>query len=211
MKNTSGISYAGLTVSSTDCFNLNSPSMKIFFGIAFLLFSFACSAQQSLRDSLFGGKLKIDSAKYKIAPAPKKLVIDSTMPQALKDSITAVLQQIKQDSIKNAPPPGPVIKAAVFPNGDKAWKKFVDNAVNYVTIAASEQNVKKGHYDITITFSIAEDGSVTDIAVRCSPQQKYFETAFIERMKRSPKWTPATQDGQFAKIPQEQEVTVVIN
>jgi hypothetical protein len=184
--------------------------MKLIFGIAFLFFSLACSAQ-SLKDSLFGGKMKIDSAKYKIAPAPKKLVIDSTMPQALKDSIAAVIKQIKQDSIRNAPPPGPVIVKAVFPGGEKGWKSFVDKAVNYVTIAASEQNVKKGHYDITITFSIDSSGSVTDIEVRCSPQQKYFETAFIERMKRSPKWTPATQDGQFAKIPQEQEVTVVIN
>lgn len=185
--------------------------MKILFGILFLSLSVAASAQSKL-DSLFSGKTKIDSAKYNIKPAPKK--DSATLAKEKADSVfnasigtgTGTGTTITAASVAAGE-----IKPAVFPSGDKGWKKFIDNAVNYVTIAASEQKVKKGHYDITLTYVIQPDGTIGDIEVRVSPNVKYFETAFIERLKRSPKWTPATQGGQNVKFTREQEVTVVIN
>jgi hypothetical protein len=181
-------------------------SMKLMFGMLVLLVSSVASAQ-SLKDSLFRGKMKIDSAKYKIAPAPKKPTIDSTMTAAQKDSVTAL---IVQDSIKNYVPPPPVVVKAVFPAGEKAWKKFIDNAVNYVTIDAGERGVKKGFYDISISFAIDSNGAPIEIEIRPSPNQEYFKTAFAERIKRSPKWTPATSNGEYTKYVHTQEVQVVI-
>src|SRR5687767_781719 len=145
------------------------------------------SFSQSLRDSLFSGKLKADSAlvaKSKIAKdSTKKAEIDSTTGKVVVDS--AITQIV------------PVKTEMKYSDNNKVWKKFVDE---YTPVINSEmltsKKIKKGGYTVTLEYEIGTDGVVTTKNIICDPKSEQLTELIRERMmSNAPKLAPQIVNG----------------
>ena len=145
------------------------------------------SFSQSLRDSLFSGKLKADSAlvaKSKIVKdSTKKAEIDSTTGKVVADS--AITQIV------------PVKTEMKYSDNNKVWKKFVDE---YTPVINSEmltsKKIKKGGYTVTLEYEIGTDGIVTTKNIICDPKSEQLTELIRERMmSNAPKLAPQIVNG----------------
>jgi len=145
------------------------------------------SFSQSLRDSLFSGKLKADSAlvaKSKIVKdSTKKAEIDSTTGKVVADS--AITQIV------------PVKTEMKYSDNNKVWKKFVDE---YTPVINSEmmtsKKIKKGGYTVTLEYEIGTDGVVTTKNIICDPKSEQLTELIRERMmSNAPKLAPQIVNG----------------
>jgi hypothetical protein len=90
-----------------------------------------------------------------------------------------------------------------FPGGDSAWKALVATVVNprlarrYVAVPKGE---KEAWETVILEFSVAEDGTVSDIRVANANEvnPRLAEEA-MRVMRLSPKWVPATFYGETVK------------
>ena len=175
--------------------------MNRIFLIFTLFISSACFSQKSLRDSLFSGKLKADSAlvakskvvrdstkKPEIDPATGKIVVDSTTNQVI-----AAKTEIK------------------YSDNNKIWKKFVDEYTPIInTEMLTSKKVKKGGYTVTLEYEIGTDGVVTTKNVICDPKSEALENMIRERMMpNAPKLAPQVVNGAPRKSSRRQVLVFV--
>src|SRR5687767_12442278 len=97
--------------------------MNRIFLILVLFISSTCFSQKSLRDSLFSGKLKADSALV----AKSKIVKDSTKkteidPATGKTEIDPATKQISSEKTE-----------LKYSDNNRTWKKFVDEHTKIIT------------------------------------------------------------------------------
>src|SRR5215204_5055466 len=96
--------------------------MNRLFLLAVLFMSSSCFAQKSLRDSLFSGKLKADSALV----ASSKNVKDSskkTEPEQLSKTLTDTTAKLNT----------PEKTELKYSDNNKTWKKFTDEYTKVIT------------------------------------------------------------------------------
>ena len=104
--------------------------MNRLFLITVLFISSNCFAQKSLRDSLFSGKLKADSALV----ASSKIVKDSTK----KTEAEQLNKSVADTSVKQSNPDKPELK---YSDNNRTWKKFTDEYTKIINTEMS--NTKK--------------------------------------------------------------------
>ena len=82
-----------------------------------------------------------------------------------------------------------------FPKGAKGWKRFVSWKMDDFT---AEPNYPKGDFIVTavVVFTIDTTGTVTDIKTYKSSGSTKIDKYAIRVLESSPKWTPATDNGQ---------------
>lgn len=98
----------------------------------------------------------------------------------------------------------PTEAIAQFPEGDSAWKKFVNDNLHYPKAAK-----KKAIQGIVILeFMVNRDGTVNDVEVISGPEELRKESLRI--VKKSPKWTPAIQGGRYVNSYVKQSITFTI-
>lgn len=84
--------------------------------------------------------------------------------------------------------------AAVFPGGDSAWAKYLEQNLNINNPKINGSPV--GIYNVVVLFMISRDGSPN--VLRCTTNFGYgMEPEVIRIIERSPRWKPATQDGHI--------------
>ena len=157
-----------------DCFKNN--TMRILL-LLFTFFIFSGCFAQSLRDSLFGGKLKVDSA----------LLIQSkvNMKKAEVDSIqkkqTDSLKKTGVDSLqKQITPEKPVLN---YSDNAKIWKKFIDQYTATInTGLLTSKKIKKGYYSVMIQYEIGIDGIVTTKTITCTPSNETIVELITEQI-----------------------------
>src|SRR5947207_6176404 len=174
MKNILEKSSAGLIVS---CMGY-SRKIKISLLFIFLFFSSAVMAQ-TLKDSLFGGKIKADTGKTFISKdtskyVPLKVYTASPLaPGETKKSEIAKLDESMPDSLNKT-----------FYAKQKTWKRFIDVNTSIISQQASDtRKVKKGQYTIDIEYEIGLNGRVTTTGVNCNPPNDFLTEQVTELMK----------------------------
>jgi hypothetical protein len=162
--------------------------MNRIFLIAFILISSTSFSQKSLRDSLFSGKLKPDSALV----AKSKGVKDSTTNS--ETGTTSISSTNANDTAKLADPSKPVLK---FSDNMRTWKKFTDEYVKTINAELSDsKKVKKGSYTVTLDYEIGTDGVVGMKSLLCDPKSETLIELINEKMMtNAPQLAPQIVNG----------------
>jgi hypothetical protein len=168
--------------------------------LAVLFISSNCFAQRSLRDSLFSGKLKADSALV----ASSKIVKDSskkTEPEQLSKIIA-------DTSVKLNDPAKTELK---YSDNNKTWKKFTDEYTKIITTEmAATKKIKKGGYTVTLEYEIGTDGVVSTKNIICDPKSEALIDLINERMMaNAPQLAPQIVNGAPRKSSKRQILVFV--
>ena len=163
--------------------------------LAVLFISSTCFAQKSLRDSLFSGKLKADSALV----ANSKVVKDSSKK-------TEVDQLTKTSTDTIAKLNDPAKTELKYSDNNKTWKKFTDEYSKIITTEmAATKKIKKGGYTVTLEYEIGTDGVVYTKNIICDPKSEALIDLINERMMaNAPQLAPQIVNGAPRKSSKRQ-------
>jgi hypothetical protein len=161
--------------------------------ILFLLIVLATtiSNAQSLKEALYGGKLKTDTGSVlrkgddlssKIDSSRKKEVVPEKKMDALSmDSIKKWTTQ--PDSSAVATVIDKTNSNAVTKDNNKLWKEFVDSLISTLNQEVmTSKKINKGNYYITVDYAIATDGQVAITNVLLVPENKFLQEQIRERL-----------------------------
>lgn len=176
--------------------------MNRIFVILVLLISTNCFSQ-SLRDSLFSGKLKADSAtvaKSGLAEQKKK---EDSVKRVQIDSLKKIGADTTQLTTSTVSLPKPELKYA---DNNRTWKKFVDE---YKAIINTEmqisRKIKKGDYTVTLEYEIGTDGKVSAKNIICDPKSEGLVELIRDRMMpNAPQLAPQIVNGAPKKSSRRQ-------
>ena len=202
MKNILEKSSAGLIVS---CMGYSRKKIKISLLFIFLFFSSAVMAQ-TLKDSLFGGKIKADTGKTFISKDTSKYV-----PPKVYNAAPSIQGETKKNEIAKLDESMPDSLNKTFYAKQKTWKRFIDVNTSIISQqAADTRKVKKGQYTIDIEYEIGLNGRVTTTGVTCNPPNEYLGEQVTEFMKRPPILSaPVYSDGKPRKLTATQTITII--
>ena len=207
--------------------------MKTVFLFAAAWIIIPCSAQ-SLKDSLFSGKLKADSNLVKkskineqkpVADTAKKIT-PATVKKATPDSVAVVIKndpnKVVTDSVQVQTVTAETITTETvtaenatanppqrYEDNNKVWKKFTDQHIAIInTEVLPSKKIKKGTYSVMIEYEIGTDGVVTTKNVTSTPSNDYLVEQVKERMMaNAPQLAPMIRDG----VPRKSSRRQVIN
>lgn len=175
--------------------------MNRIFLILGLFISSTSFSQKSLRDSLFSGKLKADSALV----AKSKIVKDSTKKTEIDPATgkTEVDSAIKQNSAEKT--------ELKYSDNNRTWKKFVDEYTKIInTEMLTTKKIKKGGYTVTLEYEIGTDGVVTTKNIICDPKSEALVNLIQERMMpNAPQLAPQVVNGAARKSSKRQILVFV--
>ena len=163
--------------------------------LAVLFISSTCFAQKSLRDSLFSGKLKADSALV----ASSKVVKDS----AKKTEADQLNKTVADTSVMQNGSAKPELK---YSDNNKTWKKFTDEYNKIITAEmATTKKIKKGGYTVTLEYEIGTDGVVSTKNIICDPKSEALIDLINQRMMaNAPQLAPQIVNGAPRKSSKRQ-------
>jgi hypothetical protein len=201
-------------------------------GILLATFIIAVSANaQSLKETLYSGKLKTDTGTVirkgedlssKIDTARKKPVElqKIKMAQGVKDSSAAGMaaQNGVQDSAGNTTAQTDMAIAvdtaaavAAPKDNNKIWKEYLDSLTGTLrTEVLTSKKIKSGTYSVLIEYEIGVDGQITVNNVSCSPESSFLGDQIKERITlTAPQMTPLLNaHGQPRKAVKKQMLTL---
>ena len=91
--------------------------------------------------------------------------------------------------------------------GESAWQKFLKKHIDYDTPVFN--GAKRGKYIVRIRFVVNKDGSLSEF--KALTKYGYgLEEEVIRALKRSPKWTPAFENGEPVASFKTQSVTFTV-
>lgn len=151
---------------------------------------------QSLKDALFGGKLKSDTGMVVKKGDSLKLLPDSLVkkrmdslkqaektPQSVKGNTSQSVSDTSSatGTTNNAPK-----------TNDQVWKEFVDEYSKTINSdVLPSKKIKKGDYSLYITYAIETDGTVTTVNIICVPENAYLvEQVKVRMMANAPQLQP---------------------
>ncbi len=180
--------------------------------IVFALVAFAIAAKAqtkpSLKDLLYGGKLKsdtgtvirksddlstkIDTTTKKIAPAPMpKSTIATTDLNAITTRDTALSEPVVKES------------TAAPKSTNKIWKEYTDSLAGALkSEVLSSKKIKKETYYLTVDYELGADGVVSVSNVTCDPENAILQGQVKDRITSAPPQLAAVVDstGKARKV-----------
>ena len=162
--------------------------------------TFTAANAQSLKDALYGGKLKTDSGSVlrkgddlssKIDSNRKKPVVEEKKP-AGAITMDSIKKWTTKADTTNKTPIDKTDALAVKKDNNKLWKEFMDTVISTLkSEVMASKKLKKGDYDVMVDYTIGVDGLVTIGNVFVSPENKTLETQVKERFNiDTPKLNP---------------------
>ena len=116
------------------------------------------------------------------------------------------------DSSKVAAPDDTIIEMvefeATFPGDLQGWRAFLEANLNADVPAKRKAPV--GNYTVVVQFIVDKTGKVSDIKA-LTAHGFGMEAEVIRVMRRSPRWTPAVQNGRPVKAYRKQPITFAIS
>jgi hypothetical protein len=185
--------------------------MRIFFLYIFLFFSSSVIGQ-SLKDSLFGGKLRADTGRTFVSKDTSKyhqVILKnenvSSLPSDKKKTGINTVEIIKPDESM------PDSLNKLFYSKQRLWKRFIESNTAVISQQADDsRKVKKGSYEIEIEYEIGLNGRITTKNITCSPQNEFLVEQITELMKRTPVLSPPIySDGKPRTLSATQPLTIV--
>lgn len=154
-------------------------------------------AQQTLKDALFGGRLKNDSGSLVKQSDDLKTKIDTSQKKTLeikaKDSIAKAV--VKADSVKleKIKENAGAASREISKDNNTLWKEFIDKFNTEIrSEVMTSKKIKKGSYSVLVDYEIGLDGIVAVNNVSSDPSNSFLEGQIKERMiQTAPKLTPA--------------------
>ena len=164
-------------------------------GILFLSIIISVQANaQSLKDALFGGKLKTDSNTVIRKGEDLSSKIDTSRRKPVEPEKNKLVVVIPDPSVKKliapndstASVPVKIDNNAALKDNTKIWKEFVDTVISVLNIEVMDsKKIKKGDYFVIVDYSIDTDGQVTINNVIPTPENKFLEEQVKERLSIS--------------------------
>ena len=189
-------------------------------GILFLLLvSTLTSNAQSLKDALYGGKLKTDSGTVikkgddlssKIDTSKKKPV----EPEKTKITAVAMDSSITKMTVQTDSAAIVVNKLdnnTISKDNNKIWKEFMDTVISTLKQEVmTSKKIKKGDYYVMVDYEIGLDGQVTVTNVFPSPENKYIQEQVKERLSiDTPRLNPVLSgNGKPRKVVKRTNFTI---
>ena len=185
--------------------------MKFLFFLLAISFSGALNAQQSLKDALYGGRLKNDTGSVVKQSDDLKTKIDTsekkTREIAARDSAAravVVADSVKKEWIKDN-----VVSASkeIAKDNNTLWKEFLEKLNTDIrTEIIPSKKLKDGTYSVLIDYEIDVDGSVGVNNVSSDPSNSFLENQIKERiLSGAPKMAPAVlSNGKPRKVNKKQ-------
>ena len=177
--------------------------MRLLFLYSFLFFASSVMGQ-SLRDSLFGGKLKMDTNKIAVSKdtgkyIPPKVYNASAPTDAKKGEVNKLDEPTMPDSLNKT-----------FYAKQKTWKRFIEINTGIISQQADDtKKVKKGEYIIDIDYEIGLNGKVKANEIVCNPPNEFLIEQVTELMKRVPTLAPPIySDGKPKPLLAKQSITI---
>ena len=164
---------------------------RIFFFLA--LFISVNSFSQSLRDSLFSGRLKADSALVAKSKVNEQKIKEDSVKRIQIDS----LKRIGADTTQITGPAPVEKKELKYADNNRTWKKFTDEYVKIINAEmATSKKIKNGGYTVTIEYEIGTDGTVSSKSIICDPKSEALIALIQERMMpNAPQLAPQVING----------------
>jgi hypothetical protein len=182
--------------------------MKTVILLAIMVTAVSASAQ-TLKDALYGGKLKTDSGTVirkgddlssKMDTTTKKLPDTGktkAMLVARDSSITAggdssIVGLSTPTSSGVNTPEIPKETVAAPKDNNRIWKDYIDSiTLDLKKEVLTSKKVKEGVYSVLIQYEIGIDGQITVNSVSASPESSFLEQQIKERITLSaPQLTP---------------------
>lgn len=158
-----------------------------------VLFISSTSFSQSLRDSLFSGKLKADSSVVAKSKVNEQKIKEDSIRRVQIDS----LKKIGADTTLLTVTTTPAKPELKYADNNKTWKKFVDEykAVIIAEMQTSKK-IKKGDYTVTLEYEIGTDGVVSTKNIICDPKSEALVELIQDRMMtNAPQLAPQIVNG----------------
>lgn len=177
--------------------------MNRIFLILLLFISSNCFSQ-SLRDSLFSGKLKADSALVAKSRINEQKAKEDSVRRTQIDSLKKIGADTTQ--ITGAVTTVPVKTELKYADNNKTWKKFVDeNKAIIATEMQISKKIRKGDYTVTLEYEIGTDGVVSTKNIICDPKSDALVELIKERMmSNAPQLAPQIVNGAPKKSSRRQ-------
>lgn len=168
--------------------------------VAVLFISSNCFSQ-SLRDSLFGGKLKADSALVAKSKVNEEKAKEDSIRKA--QGITTNNGNVAFDSTQKGANP---IVSLKYSDNNRVWKKFTDEYVKVVTAEMqANKKIKKGDYTVTLEYEIGTDGVVSTKNIISDPKSVGLIDLINEKMmSNAPQLAPQIVNGAPKKSSKRQ-------
>ncbi len=186
--------------------------MKTLFLLLALSLTMGLQAQKTLKDALYGGRLKNDSGSVVKKSDDLASKIDTSQKKTLeikaKDSAAravVVADSMKQEKIKEN-----VVEASkeISKDNSTLWKEFMDKLSDEIrTEVLTSKKIKKGTYSILVDYEIGIDGQVGVNLVSASPASSFLEGQIKERIiQGAPKLTPALMSNGKPRVSMKKQM-----
>ena len=170
-----------------------------------ILFVSSNCFSQSLRDSLFSGKLKADSALVAKSKVNEQKQREDSARRVQIDSLKKIGADTTQ--ITGTTTPTTLAKPELkYADNNKTWKKFIDEYKAVITAEMqTTKKIKKGDYTVTLEYEIGTDGVVSTKNVICDPKSEGLVDLIKERMMpNAPQLAPQIVNGAPKKSSRRQ-------
>lgn len=97
---------------------------------------------------------------------------------------------------------------AAFPGGEEAWRSFMGSNLN--PNVPIKRKAPVGQYMVVVQFIVDKDGSVSSI--KALTNHGYgMEEEVMRVIRKSPRWSPAGQEGRKVKAYRKQPITFAVS
>ena len=155
----------------------------------------ASAKSQTLKELLYGGKLKSDSGTVVRQSDDRKSIIDSNAKKTA-DSLKAMQANMEKDTARKQLSSQIALedqdndesKSDTEPAKDnnKIWKEFMDSFIETLnTEVLPNKKIKSGTYYILVDYEIGLEGRVTVNNIYPSPEDKFLQEQIKERLTLS--------------------------
>lgn len=204
--------------------------MKKLFLFAILISAISANSQ-SLKETLYSGKLKTDTGttirkgedlSSKIDTSTKKPVEQAKVAGASQDSLMSSLLVAKDSAVGgvaiqnnntviDAANAAAESNAAATKDNNTIWKEYIDQFVGEArTEIMPNKKIKDGSYSVLIEYEIGLDGQITINSVNTSPESSTLAQQIKNRMELTvPKMSPLlTANGKPRKAIKKQTISL---
>ena len=177
-----------------------------------LLMGSVIANAQSLKDALYGGKLKNDSGSVVHKTDDLKTKIDSTKKKPVEPEKKQVATIIKDstgksiaagDSVKfNPVTSNNVDVVAPAKTNTQIWKTFIDSAIATLKRdVLPDKKIKSGTYYVLVDYDINEDGQVVINNATPDPADRFLQEQVRQALEAgAPKMAPVLSNGKPKKV-----------
>jgi hypothetical protein len=185
--------------------------MKTLFFLLLMIITTSVTAQQSLKDALYGGRLKNDTGSVVKRTDDLKTKID-TSEKKIKEIMardSVVKAEIVADSLKKEWIKDNVVSASkeISKDNNTLWKEFIEKLNTDIRAEViPSKKLKDGTYSVLIDYEIDVDGTVGINNVSSDPSNSFLENQIKERiLSGAPKMSPALlSNGKPRKVNKKQ-------